>query len=193
MTRAGVPAIEGREALADPGAAAHALRHERQAVERAGRILLRNAAETWASRVWKRKASASRKLVEHAMDEAGEDGGIHAHRARGVEQHDEAQRLLLALALQQAERHAAVARCCGGWCGADRCAVPCGGPGRGASAGCASACARRSARPGRLADLLGIGDLAEIDRRQGSRLRRRLRMRPSPLRSLLARRRQMER
>ncbi len=43
------------------------------------------------------------------MDETQEHAGVHAHRAGGIEQHHQAQRLLLALPLDEADRHAAVA------------------------------------------------------------------------------------
>ena len=49
------------------------------------------------------------KLVEHAVDEAEEHAGIHAHRAGGVEQDNEPQRLLFALPVDEADRHAAMA------------------------------------------------------------------------------------
>ena len=49
------------------------------------------------------------KLIQHTVNEAQEHGGVHAHRAGGIEQHDQTQRLLLALPLDQADRHATMA------------------------------------------------------------------------------------
>src|SRR5215475_10070745 len=49
------------------------------------------------------------EFVEHAVDEAQEHGSVHAHRAGGVEQYHQPQRLVLALAFDQRNRHAAMA------------------------------------------------------------------------------------
>src|SRR6266567_2158193 len=46
--------------------------------------------------------------VDHAMQEADEERGVEAHRARGIEQNHEAQRLDLALAPDKFDRRAAV-------------------------------------------------------------------------------------
>ena len=102
------------------------------------------------------------KLVQHAMDEAQEHAGIHAHRARRVEQHHQPQRLLLALPPDEGDRYAAMADI----------AVdgppeiePVAAPPRQVPAGQPRAhglCQLRRDLVG-LPDLLGVGHLAEID------------------------------
>ncbi len=48
------------------------------------------------------------EIVDDAMQEAHEERCVEAHRARRVEKHDEAERLLLALPPEQLDRRAAV-------------------------------------------------------------------------------------
>ena len=102
------------------------------------------------------------KLIEHAVDEAQEHAGIHAHRAGGVEQHDETQRLFLALPFDQADRHAAMADIA-----VDGPAQiePVAAPPRQIAAGQPRAhgfCQPRRDGVGFL-DLVGVGHVAEID------------------------------
>ena len=156
-----VPAVEGREALADPGAAAGALRHHRQPVERALRVaLLHRVGDMGEPRV-EQEGLGLAELVEHAVDEAQEDAGVHAHRAGGVEQDDEPERLFLALAPHQADRHAAMADVAvDGAAQIEPVAAPAGevaaGQPRAHDAG------ETRGDGVRLGDLGGIGDLAEI-------------------------------
>src|SRR5262245_6342467 len=88
-----VPTIESREALTDASAAADALRHHRKLVHRACDVAI---AQRWRH---VRKPGVEDEClrfaegVHHAMQEADEERGIKVHRARGVEQNDEAQRL----------------------------------------------------------------------------------------------------
>src|SRR5712664_4598937 len=105
----GVPSVEGLQAFADPCAAARALRHDRQTIERAARILFLHRVRDVSEPGVEQERLGLAKLIEHAVDEAQEHGGVHAHRAGGIEQHDQAQRLLLALPLDQADRHPAMA------------------------------------------------------------------------------------
>ena len=102
------------------------------------------------------------KFVEHAVDEAQEHAGIHAHRAGGVEQHDQPQRLFLALALDQADRHAAMADIAVD--GSPQ-IEPVAAPPRQIAPGQPRAHGLREPRRGGvgLLDLVGIGHLAEID------------------------------
>ena len=46
--------------------------------------------------------------VDHAMEEAHEEGGVEAHRSRGIQQHHQPQWLLLALPPGQIDRRAAM-------------------------------------------------------------------------------------
>src|SRR5207302_7007978 len=104
-----VPAVEGLQALADPGAAACALRHDRETIECARSVLfLHRVGDVRQPRVEQERLGLA-KLVEYAMDEAQEYARVHAHRTRGIEQHDEPERLCLALAPDEVDRHAAMA------------------------------------------------------------------------------------
>src|SRR5262249_16171433 len=90
------PAIESREALTDAGAAADALRHYRKLVHRTRDVAI---AQRWRH---VRKPGVEDEClrftegVHHAMQEADDEPRIKLHRARGVEQNDEAQRIDLA-------------------------------------------------------------------------------------------------
>ena len=57
----------------------------------------------------KKKRLGLAKLVEHAVDKSQEYAGVHAHRAGGIEQHHQPQRLFLAPPLDETDRHAAMA------------------------------------------------------------------------------------
>src|SRR6185312_16466830 len=105
----GMPAVEGLQALADPGAAAGALRHDRKTVERARRVLLFHRVGDMREPCMEEKRLRLAKLIEDAMDEAQEYAGVHAHRTRRVEQHDEPQRLCLSLPPDEVDRDAAMA------------------------------------------------------------------------------------
>ena len=96
------------------------------------------------------------------MDEAQEHAGVHAHRAGGVEQHDQPQRLFLALALDEADRHAAMADIA---VDGPSQIEPVAAPPRQIAAGQPRAHDLRQPRRGGvgLFDLVGIGQFAEID------------------------------
>src|SRR5262249_43251683 len=91
-----MPTIESREALTDAGAPADALCHHRKLVHRTCDVAI---AQRWRHM---RKPGVEDEClrftagVHHAMHEAQEEPGIKVHRARGVEQNDETQRLDLA-------------------------------------------------------------------------------------------------
>ena len=156
-----VPAVEGLQALADAGAAAGALRHHRQPVERAGRVALLHGVGDVGEPGVEQEGLGLAEFVEHAVDEAQEDAGVHAHRAGGVEQDDEPQRLFLALPPDQADRHAAMADV-----PVDGAAKvePVAAPPRQVAAGEARAHDARQPRRRRmrLLDLRRVGELAEI-------------------------------
>ena len=105
----GVPAVEGLQAFADFGAAAGALRHDRQTIERARGILFLHRIGHVSEPGVKQKRFGFTKFIQHAVDEAQEHPGVDAHRAGGIEQHNQTQRLFLALSLDKADRHAAMA------------------------------------------------------------------------------------
>jgi hypothetical protein len=104
-----VPAIEGLQTPADPGAAARALRHDREPIECARGILLLHRVGDVGKPGVEQEGLGLAKFVDHTVDEAQEHSRIHAHRAGGVEQHDEPQRPVLALSFDQRDRHAAMA------------------------------------------------------------------------------------
>ena len=120
----GVGAVELGEAVADLGAAADARRHQRQPVERALRIALGerrgHMRETGVEEIGLGLTEGLRDRVE----EAGEEGDIELHRARGVEQRDEAQRLRLAAPEFQVDRLAAARDRTAAALRADRAASP---------------------------------------------------------------------
>src|SRR5579862_393995 len=103
-----VPAIEGGEAFADPGAAADALRHQRQLFDGARHVAVAQRRRDVRQAGVKHEGFRLAKSVDHAVQETHEERGIEAHGARGVEQHDEPQRLYLAAAPCQIEQRAAV-------------------------------------------------------------------------------------
>src|SRR5207302_9520117 len=104
-----VPAVEGLQALADPGAAACALRHDRETIECARSVLFLHRVGNMRQPGVEQERLGLAKLVEYAMDEAQEYARVHAHRTRGIERHDEPKRLCLALAPDDVDRHAAMA------------------------------------------------------------------------------------
>ena len=161
----GVPAIEGLQAFADPGAAAGALRHDREPVERAAGIPFLHRIGDMGQPGVKQKRFGLAKFIQHAVDEAQEYAGIHAHRAGGVEQHDEAQRLFLALPFDEVDRHAAMADIAVD--GAPE-IQPVAAPPRQVAPGQPGAhglCQPRRGVVG-LRDLIGVGQFAEIDFRK---------------------------
>src|SRR5580692_2729876 len=103
-----VPAIERGQTLADLRAAADALRHQRQLLDRARHVAIaqrrRDVGETSVEH--KRLGFAER--VNDTVQEANEERGVEAHRARRIEQHDKAQRFYLAAPPGEIERHAAM-------------------------------------------------------------------------------------
>ncbi len=105
------------------------------------------------------------KFIEHAVDEAQEHAGVHAHRAGGIEQHHQSQRLLLAPPLDEADRHAAMTDIA-----VDRSSQvePVAAPPRQIAAG--QPRAHGFCEPRRdfmsLLDLFGVGHVAEIDLRE---------------------------
>src|SRR6202167_37952 len=93
----GMPAIESLQALADSGAATGALGHDREAIEcAAGVPFFHGIRDVSQSRV-EQECFGLAKFVEHTVDEAQKDAGIHAHRTGRVEQNHEPQGFLLAL------------------------------------------------------------------------------------------------
>ena len=158
----GMPAIKGLQALADPGAAARALRHDRQPVQRASRIpFLHRVGDVGKTGV-KQERLGLAKFVEHAVDEAQEHRRVHAHRAGRIEQDDEPQRLVLASPQHPVDRHAAVADIAVN--GSPQ-IQPLAAPPRQIAAGEPRPHGLRQSRRGdmRLFDLLGVRHLAEID------------------------------
>ena len=176
----GVPAIEGLQAFADPGAAAGALRHDRRAGRaRAPASLSFIASETWASRVWNRNASASRNSSSTPWMKRRNTPVYMLIEPEASSSTTSRSGLSLAPALDQADRHAAMADIARGWCAAGRAGGRAGAPGRAGSA----ACAWRLREPRR--DLVGLGDLGRDRRICGNRLRpdcRRARRLPCGLR-----------
>src|SRR5580700_4863291 len=104
----GVPAIEGGEAFADPGAAADALRHQRQLLDRARHVAVAQRRRDVGKASVEHERFGFAKRVDDTVQEADEERGVEAHRARRVEQHDKPQRLDLAPAPGEIERHAAM-------------------------------------------------------------------------------------
>src|SRR3954464_14520658 len=104
-----MPAIKSLQALADPGAAARALRQDRKPIEGARGVLFLHRIGNVRQPGVEQERLGFAKLVEDAVDEAQEYARVHAHRTRSVEQHDEPQWLCLALALDQRDRHTAMA------------------------------------------------------------------------------------
>src|SRR5262252_3153056 len=104
-----VPAVEGREALADAGAAADALRHERELVHRARDIAVAQRGGDMREAGVEDEGLGLPKGIDHTVQEAHEERGVEAHGAGGVEQEHETQRLDLAaaplLAPHQARAH----------------------------------------------------------------------------------------
>ena len=103
-----MPAIEGGEALADPGAAADALRHQRQLIDRARHVAVAQRRRDMREPGVEDESLGLAEAVDHAMQEADEERGVEAHRAGGVEQHDEPQRLDLAAAPGEIDQRAAM-------------------------------------------------------------------------------------
>ena len=162
ITRAACQRLKVLQALADLGAAAGALRHDRQPVERAAGILFLHRVGDISEPGVKQKRLGLAKLIEHAVDEAQEHAGVHAHRAGGIEQHHKPQRLLLALPPDQVDRHAAMADIA---VDGPAQVEPVAAPPRQVAPGQPRAhgfCQPRRGRMGFL-DLLGVGHFAEID------------------------------
>ena len=103
-----MPAVERGEAFADLGAAADALSHQREPVERARGIALAQRRGYMRETGMKQKRLGFAERQRNRVHEAGEEGGVRLHRSGGVEQHDQAQRLRLAAAELQLDRLAAV-------------------------------------------------------------------------------------
>ena len=74
-----MPAVERLQALADFCAAARALRQNREPVERAGRVLLLHRIGDVGEPSVEQERLGLAEFVEHAVDEAQEHAGIHAH------------------------------------------------------------------------------------------------------------------
>src|SRR5580704_6655388 len=94
----GVPAIEGGEAFADPCAAADALRHQRQLLDRARHVAIAQRRRDVGEAGVKDEGFGFAERLDDAMQEADEKRGVEAHRARRIEQHHETQRFYLAAA-----------------------------------------------------------------------------------------------
>ena len=103
-----MPAIEGGEALADAGAAADALGHQRQLVDRPRHIAIAQRRRDMRQPGMEDERLGFAEAVDDAMQEAHEEGGVEAHGAGCVEQHDEPQRLDLAAAPSQVDQRSAV-------------------------------------------------------------------------------------
>src|SRR5580704_6486960 len=104
----GVPAIEGGEALADSRTAADALRHQRQLLDRACHVAIAQRRRDVSEAGVEHERFGFAERIDHTVQEANEERGVEAHRAGGIEQHDEAQRFDLAPAPSEFERHSAV-------------------------------------------------------------------------------------
>lgn len=158
----GMPAVERLQALADPCAAARALRHDREPVERAASVLLLHGVGDVSETGMKQERLGLAEFVEHAVDETQEYAGVHAHRARRIQQHDQPQWLVLALPLHQADRHPPMADVA-----VDGAAEiePVAAPPREVPSRQSRAHDLRELRCSLvgLGDLFGIGELAEID------------------------------
>src|SRR5262249_26731973 len=105
---AGVPAVEGRETLADARPAADALGHQGEPLDGAGDIALAQGVRDMNETRVEYEGLSLAEGIDHAVDEAKEKGRIEAHGAGGVEQNDEAQRLGLAPPPDQLQRRAAM-------------------------------------------------------------------------------------
>ena len=103
-----VPAIEGGEALADAGAAADALRHQREPVDRARHVAVAQRRRDMREPRVEHEGLGLAEGIDHAVQEAHEERGVEAHRAGGVEQHDQPQRLDLAPPPDEIDRRAAM-------------------------------------------------------------------------------------
>ena len=103
-----VDAIERRQALADFRAAADARGHQSEPVERARRIALSERGGNMRKPRMKQERLGFAEDLSDGVQEAGEERDIGFHRAGGVEQGDEPERLDLAPAEFEVERFAAM-------------------------------------------------------------------------------------
>src|SRR5580693_8565466 len=104
----GMPAIEGGEAFADPRSAADALCHQRQLLDGARHVAIAQRRRHVSEAGVKDECFGFAERVDDAVQEADEERGVEAHRARCIEQHHEPQRFDLAAAPGEIERHAAM-------------------------------------------------------------------------------------
>ncbi len=104
-----MPAIEVGQALADPRAAADALRHQREPVDRPPDIPLPQRARDVHETSMEDERLGLAKGVDHRVDEAHEESGVGLHRARRVEQQHETQRTMLAPPPDEIDRRSAMA------------------------------------------------------------------------------------
>src|ERR1700719_1671780 len=84
----GVPAIEGGQTFADLGAAANTLRHQRQLLDRARDVAIAQRRRHVRQAGVKDERFGFAERVDDAVQEADEERGVKAHRARRIEQHD---------------------------------------------------------------------------------------------------------
>src|ERR1700684_1138552 len=103
-----MPAIKGGEALADPRAAADALRHQRQLLDGTRHVTSAQRRRDVGEAGVKDEGFGFAERIDDAVQEADEERGVEAHRARRIEQHHKPQRFYLAPAPGEFERHAAV-------------------------------------------------------------------------------------
>ena len=108
MTRLACQRLKVAEALADPGAAADALRHQRHFIDGAGDVAVAQRTRHMREPRVEHEGFRLAEGVDHAMQEAHEERGVEAHRAGGVEQEDQPQRPDLAAAPGEVEQRAAV-------------------------------------------------------------------------------------
>src|SRR5580698_8016931 len=103
-----MPAIEGGEAFADPRSAADALCHQRQLLDRGCHVAIAQRRRDVGEAGVEHERFGFAERVDDTVQEANEERGVEAHRARRIEQHHEPQRLYLAPPPGEIEGHAAM-------------------------------------------------------------------------------------
>ena len=104
-----VPAVELGKTLTDPRAAADALRHQREPVDRAPDVPFPERARNVDEMGVEDERFRLAKGVDHSVDEADEEGRVGLHRTGRVEQQDEAERPMPALPPDEVDRRPAMA------------------------------------------------------------------------------------
>src|SRR5215470_6043032 len=103
-----MPAIEGSKAFADARPATDSLRHQGQPVDGAGHVTVAQGRRHMGKAGVKHEGFGLPEGIDDAVEEAHEKRGVEAHRAGGVEQYDEPQRLDLASSPSEIDRRAAM-------------------------------------------------------------------------------------